>query len=76
MRPVFMDRGAGHVAYKLVVFLLILIPIAVTDTLIIIATILEPSVKRTVKTALINITEGLGTRLVVLLLNYSLQHAY
>ena len=52
---IFMDRGAGHVAYKLTVFLLILIPIAVTDTLIIIATILEPSVKRTVKTALINI---------------------
>lgn len=52
---IFMDRGAGYVAYKLIVFFLILIPIAVTDILIIIATILEPSVKRTVKVALINI---------------------
>ena len=50
-----MDRGGGYVAYKLIVFLLILIPIAVTDILIIIATILEPSVKKTIKMALINI---------------------
>jgi len=49
------DRGGGYVAYKLIVFLLILIPIAVTDILIIIATILEPSVKKTIKMALINI---------------------
>ena len=52
---IFMDRGAGYVAYKLIVFWLILIPIAVADILIIIATILEPSIKRTVKVALINI---------------------
>ena len=52
---IFMDRGTGYVAYKLIVFLLILIPIAVADILIIIATILEPSIKRTVKVALINI---------------------
>jgi len=52
---IFVDRGGGYVAYKLIVFLLILIPIAVTDILIIIATILEPSVKKTIKIALINI---------------------
>ena len=51
----FVDRGGGYVAYKLIVFLLILIPIAVIDILIIIATILEPSVKKTIKIALINI---------------------
>ena len=51
----FVDRGGGYVAYKLIVFLLILIPIAVIDTLIIIATVLEPSVKKTIKIALINI---------------------
>ena len=52
---IFMDRGTGYVAYKLIVFLLILIPIAVADILIIIATFLESSIKRTVKVALINI---------------------
>ena len=52
---IFMDRGTGYVAYKLIVFLLILIPIAVADILIMIATILEPSIKRTVKVVLINI---------------------
>jgi len=52
---IFVDRGGGYVAYKLIVFLLILIPIAVTDILIIIATILEPSVKKTIKIVLISI---------------------
>ena len=52
---IFMDRGAGYVAYKLIVFLLILIPVAVADILIIIAAIVEPSIKRTVKIALISI---------------------
>ena len=55
LNSTFVDRGAGYLAYKLILFLAVLIPVTVLDILLLVSTCLEKSVNITIRLALLNI---------------------
>ena len=55
LNSTFVDRGAGYISYKLILFLAVLIPVTVLDILLILSTCLEKSVNLTIRLVLLNI---------------------
>lgn len=51
----FVDRGAGYVAYKLILFIVMLIPIAILDLVIFVVSCFEKAITPTVRIVLLNI---------------------
>ena len=51
----FFDRGPGYVAYKFILFLVLLVPVAVFDVLIIVGTLADKTVNNAVRVVLLNI---------------------